>query len=104
VLVGYASLSYALKAKAVPPHDTKALGERSYSSYSFSNSVLNGDALSASRPGRSLTPGKGTNCTGGSVGPRVGLDTEARGKILCLCRGSNFDRPVVQPVAGHYTD
>jgi hypothetical protein len=39
-----------------------------------------------------LTPGKGslgTHCTGGWVGLRAGLDTEARGKILCLCRGSN---------------
>jgi hypothetical protein len=38
------------------------------------------------------------------VGPRAGLDTEARGKLLCLCRGSNLDRPVVQPVVRHYTD
>jgi hypothetical protein len=28
---------------------------------------------------------------------------EARGKILCPCRGSNPDRPVVQPVVRHYT-
>jgi hypothetical protein len=28
------------------------------------------------------------------VDPRAGLDTEARGKILCPCRGSNPDRPV----------
>jgi hypothetical protein len=28
--------------------------------------------------------------------PRGGLDTEARGKILCTCPGSNLDRPVVQ--------
>jgi hypothetical protein len=45
----------------------------------------------------------GTHCTGGWVGPRAGLDTEARGKILCHCRGSNLDRPVVQPVVRHYT-
>jgi hypothetical protein len=45
----------------------------------------------------------GTHCTGGWVGPRAGLDTEARGKILCPCRGSNPDRPVVQPVVRHYT-
>jgi len=38
------------------------------------------------------------------VGPRAGLDTEARGKILCPCRGSNLDRPVVQPVVRHYTN
>jgi hypothetical protein len=37
------------------------------------------------------------------AGSRAGLDTEARGKILCLCRGSNLDRLVVQPVARHYT-
>jgi hypothetical protein len=36
-------------------------------------------------------------------GPRVGLDTEAREKILFPCRGSNPDRPVVQPVVRHYT-
>jgi hypothetical protein len=49
-----------------------------------------------------FTPG--TDCTGGWVGPKPGLDTEARGKILCPCRGSNPDRPVVQSVVRHYTD
>jgi hypothetical protein len=53
-----------------------------------------------------FTPGKdsGTHCTGGWVGPRAGLDTEARGKSFRLCPGSNLDRPFVQPVARHYTD
>jgi hypothetical protein len=54
-----------------------------------------------------LHPGKGpsgTHWTGGWVGPRDGLDTEATGKISCLCRGLKLDRPVVQPVARHYTD
>jgi hypothetical protein len=37
------------------------------------------------------------------VGPRAGLDTEDRGKILCPLRGSNPDRPVVQLVVRHYT-
>jgi hypothetical protein len=32
------------------------------------------------------------------VSPRASLDTEVRGKILCPCRESNPDRPVVQPV------
>jgi hypothetical protein len=45
----------------------------------------------------------GTHCIGGWVGPRAGPDTEARGKILCPCRGSNPDRPVVLPVVRHYT-
>jgi hypothetical protein len=41
---------------------------------------------------REKTPG--THCTGGWVGLRAGLDTEDRGKILCLCWGSNPGRPV----------
>jgi hypothetical protein len=41
----------------------------------------------ASRPSRALPPGKGpTYCTKSWVGPRAGMDTEAREKILCLCR------------------
>jgi hypothetical protein len=82
-------------------------GERRYSSYSFSTSALDGGGeWSASRPGRSFTPGErtpGTHCTGGWVGPRAGLDTEVRGKILFPRWGSNPDRPVVQPVVIHYT-
>jgi hypothetical protein len=45
----------------------------------------------------------GTHFTGGWVGPRAGLDTEARGNILWPRRGSNPDRPVVQPIVRHYT-
>jgi hypothetical protein len=62
---------------------------------------------SASRPGPRFTPGERTpctHCTRGWVDPRAGLDTEARGKILCLFRGSNLDRPVVQSVVRHCTD
>jgi hypothetical protein len=62
-----------------------AWGERRYSSYSFSTSALDGGEWSASRPGRAFTPGEGTpgtHWTGGWVGPRAGLDTEVRGKIL----------------------
>jgi hypothetical protein len=36
----------------------------------------------------------GIHCTGGWVGPSAGLDAEARGNILCLCRGLNPGRPV----------
>jgi len=35
---------------------------------------------------------------------RAGLDTEVRRKILCPCRRSKPDRPVVQSVVRHYTD
>jgi hypothetical protein len=81
-------------------------GKRRYSSYSFSTSALDGGEWSASRPGRVFTPREstnGTHCTGGWVGPRAGLDTEATGKILCLRRESNPDRPVDKPVVRHYT-
>jgi hypothetical protein len=33
------------------------------------------------------------------VGLRAGLDTQAREKFSCLCRGSNLDRSVAEPVA-----
>jgi hypothetical protein len=36
----------------------------------------------------------GTHCTGGWVGPRAGLNSKARRKILFPCRGSNPVRPV----------
>jgi hypothetical protein len=71
-----------------------AKGERRYSSYSFFTLSLEGGEWSASRPGRALPPGKGTHWMGGWVGLRAGLDTEARGIILCPCRGSNPGRPV----------
>jgi hypothetical protein len=67
-------------------------GERRYSSYPFWTSALDGGEWSASRLGRAFTPGErthGTHCTGGSVGHRAGLDTEATGKILCPRRESN---------------
>jgi hypothetical protein len=82
-------------------------GERRYSSYSFSTLALDEDEWSASRPGRAFTPGErtpSTHYTGGWMGHRAGLDTEARGKILCPRRGSNPDRPVVRPVIRHCTD
>jgi hypothetical protein len=81
--------------------------ERRYSFYSFTTSALDGGEWSASRPGRALPPGKG---------PPVPIVQEAgwapepfwtqrlEKKILCPCRGSNPDRPVVQPVVRHYTD
>jgi hypothetical protein len=55
-----------------------------YSSYSFLNSALDGDEWSASRSGRALPPGidPGTHWIGRWAGPRAGVDTEARVKIL----------------------
>jgi hypothetical protein len=72
-----------------------AWGERRQSSYSFLNSALDGGEWSASRPGRALLPRKGppVPLDRRLVGPRAGLDAEAKRKILCPCRGSNPDRP-----------
>jgi hypothetical protein len=75
--------------------------------YALLTSALDGGERSASRPGRTLDSAKGPPCThwtGGWLGLRTGLDTEARGKILCLCRGSNLDRLVIQSVLRHHTD
>jgi hypothetical protein len=83
-----------------------AWGKRRYSSYSFTTSALDGGEWSASHPGRALPLEKG---------PPVPIVQEAgwapepvwtqrlQKKILCPCRGSNPDRPVVQPVVRHYT-
>jgi hypothetical protein len=76
------------KGKVVPLGSIEALlGERSYSSYSFLTSALEGGEWSASSFGRALTPRK-------ELGPRAGLDAEVRGKILCLSRGWNPGHPV----------
>jgi hypothetical protein len=85
----------------------RCLRERWYSSYSITTSALDGGEWSASRPGRTLAPGKE---------PLVPIVQEAgwapepvwtqrlEEKSFRLCWGSNLDRPVVQPVARHYTD
>jgi hypothetical protein len=60
--------------------------------------------FSASRPAHALSLGNYPRypldrlC--GSLS--AGLDTEARGKILCLCLGSNPCGPVAQSVVRHY--
>jgi hypothetical protein len=113
VYFNFCSVSFCIiflpddEGKAIPLHAMEALGGRGYiAPNSFPTSALDGGEWSASRPGRAFTPEErtpGTQCTGGWVGPRAGLDTEARGKILCPCRWSNPDLTVVQPVVRHYT-
>jgi hypothetical protein len=84
----------SLKSKTVPLPPCSLKGKRRYSSYSFLTSTLDVGEWSASRPGRALSREKdpGTLWAGGWVGLRAGLDTEARRKIICLCRGSNPGR------------
>jgi hypothetical protein len=76
-----------------------------YSSYSFSTSALDGGEWSASRPGRTLSLGKGhpvpTVQEAGWV-PEPVWEQRLQEKSFRRCRGSNFDRPVVHPVARHY--
>jgi hypothetical protein len=74
-------ISRVVKAKAVPPHATKALGGEEVSSYSFSTSALDEGEWSASRPGRASAPGKGPPVP---IVQETGWvpDTEARGEIL----------------------
>jgi hypothetical protein len=60
-------------------------GERMYGSYSFMTSALEGSEWCALYP-----QGKDPLCkhwTGGWVGPRAGLDTEVRDKILLPLSG-----------------
>jgi hypothetical protein len=72
-----------LKVKLSCTRHAGVKGDRSCISYSFFTSVLKGGEWSESRPGRALRPAL-----------RAGLDTEVRGKILCLCQGSNPGSPV----------
>jgi hypothetical protein len=62
--------------------------------------------LSASRPGRALTLWEGplvpTVQDAGWASEPVWTQ-RLQEKSFRLCRGSNLDRPVVQPVARHYT-
>jgi hypothetical protein len=74
-----------------------------YSSYSFTTSELDGVSGQRHSSAALYPQRKDPHWTGGWVDPIAVLDTEVRGKISCLCRGSNFDRPVVQSVARHHT-
>jgi hypothetical protein len=93
-----ASLPWKVKLFLYRHADAK--GDKTHSSCSFLTSALDGGEWSASHPGRALLPGMDPRsyCIGGCVGFWADLDPEARGKILCLCRGLN---PIVQSVVRH---
>jgi hypothetical protein len=85
----------------------EAQGERRYNSYSLTTSALDGGEWSESRPGRTLAPGKGHPVSivqESGWAPETVWTQRLEEKLFRLCRGSNFNRPVVQPVARHYTD
>jgi hypothetical protein len=82
-------------------------GKRRYSSYSFTTSALDGGEWSVSRPGRALPPGKEPPVPivqEAGWAPKPVWTQRLEEKSPCLCRESNFDRPVVQALARHYTD
>jgi hypothetical protein len=81
-------------------------GERRYSSYLFLTSALDSGEWSASCPGWASASEKGppVPIVQEAGWAPVSMDTEATGKSFCLCQESNQNRPVVQPVAIHYTD
>jgi hypothetical protein len=72
-------------------------GEGGIDPTQFLTSALDGGERSASRPGRALPAGKGPPVPivqeAGWASETVWTQ-EVTGKILCLCRGSNPDRPV----------
>jgi hypothetical protein len=85
----------------------RRLAERRYSSYSFTTSAVDGGEWSASRPSRALALWKGPPVPIGQENvwaPALVWTQRLEEKSFRLCRGSNLDRPVVQPVARHYTD
>jgi hypothetical protein len=100
-------LKYDADVKAVPLHAMKALGGSKYSSYSFSTSAL--DAGSGQRHAPDALYPRGMNAQYPLYRRLGGPQSRSghrgyRKNPFRLCRGSNLDRPVVQPVARHYTD
>jgi hypothetical protein len=85
-------------------HANEELGERGYSSYSFTTSELDAGEWSETRQGQTLPPGKGTPVL---VGKEAGWAPEPvwtqrlEEKSFCPCLGLNPDRPAVVRL---YTD
>jgi hypothetical protein len=82
---------FALQSKAVPIQPCRLQGGEVQLVLIDLSQHLIGWVVSVS-PRPLFTPG--THWTGGCVGPRADLDTETRGKILCLCQGLNPIHPV----------
>jgi hypothetical protein len=82
------------------------LGEWRNSSYSFSTLALDGMSGYLNAPATLLPRGKDPVPIAQEAGwaPEPVRTQTLQEKSFRLCRGSNFDRPVVQPVAIHYTD
>jgi hypothetical protein len=100
------SLLYKLKLNLSHYTPRRRLGERTYSSYSFTTSALDEGEWSASQR-RALAPGKrGPVPIVQEAGwaPQPVWTQRLEEKSFRLCRGSKLYLPGVQPVARHYTD
>jgi hypothetical protein len=76
-----------IKGNAVPLHAMEALGGKEVQLLLIHDLGTRWGEWSALRHGRAFTPGErtpGTHFRGGWMGPRAGLDTEDKGKILSL--------------------
>jgi hypothetical protein len=94
-----------IKVKQTHYTHMEAQGERRYSSYSFTTSALDGVSGQRHAPSTLYPRGRPTAPIEQEAGwARAGLDAEARGNPLCLCRGSNLDHPVAQSIIRHCTD
>jgi hypothetical protein len=95
------------KAKAVPLHTMKGLGGEEVYLLLILDLGTRWGKWSALRPGRALAPGKGPPVPivqEAVLAPEPVWTQRLEEKSFRLCRGSNIDRPVVQPVVRHYTD
>jgi hypothetical protein len=68
--------------------------ERAYSSYLFLTSAL--DGVDCQIHAREMNPV--TRWIGGWVGLTAGMDTEARGKVLCFCQRPNPGHSVCRQI------
>jgi hypothetical protein len=99
-LISFSSTLHSEKVKLSHYTPRRRLGNRSYSSYSFTTSALDGGEWSASRPGRALPSGKGPPV---SIVQEAGWAPEPvwtqrlEAKSFRLCRGSNLDGPSSSP-------
>jgi hypothetical protein len=84
----------------------RRLGERRYSSYSFSTPALDGGEWLSVTPRPRFSPGERTPgiVQEAEWAPEPVWTQRLEEKSFRLCRGSNLNRPVVQSVARHYTD
>jgi hypothetical protein len=96
IIYSYLCIYFDVAKKSSPAtRHGGAWRERRYIFYSFLTSALDGVSGQRHDPA-AFAPGKGT--------PVPIVQEAGWAPILCLCRSSNLDLPVVQYVIRHYTD